>query len=168
MTDEELPVVATLLVMQRGVPIGRTSLVQLPPPDRAPLPADIQAVLPPPPALGVHGFEPLPGYESVRSVVCRASEAAAKLGYLGPVDDPESDRRGREAKHAFESLLKELEFRDETGHLVSVDVIAFDESQFRGEPYIALGGTIDEATASVLARLRSPHLDDSDHQPPAA
>lgn len=51
----------------------------------------------------------LPGYDAIREIVLKGSAAGANLGYLGPVADPHSDRRGREALEALDRLVAELE-----------------------------------------------------------
>jgi hypothetical protein len=118
------------------------------------------------PKFAVGGFEPLPGYDSVRTVVQRATLAAGKLGYLGPVDDPESDRLGREAIQGCQTLAAELEFRDEPGQLLPVDFITFADGQGMGGSYLVLGGTIDEASAGVIATLSARHGGETGHEPP--
>ena len=157
---------ASLLILHRGVPIGHTTLIELETIDTRRVPAKLRAMIPALSPFMVNGFEPLPGYEAVRSVVQRANQAAAKLGYLGPVDDPDSDVRGREARRALEQLCAELEFRDTAGGFVSVDVDLFVENPSGGQPYFALGGTIDEAAATVLAKLHGAVTSGSGHQPP--
>jgi hypothetical protein len=131
------------------------------------VPAVLRILLPTIPSFVVDGFEPLGGYEAVRSVVLRASEAAAKDGYLGPVEDPESDHRGREAREALIAVCAELEFRDDAGRLVPVDVIVFAETQSAGETFFTLGGEVEDATATVYARLPPRRGGDSAHGSPA-
>lgn len=162
-------VLATLTVSHHGVPIGRTSLLELEAPRRKlRVPAALQKMVPPTPAFAVDGFEPLPGYDSVRTVVQRATLAAQKLGYLGPVEDPESDRLGREALQALQALIAELEFHDEEGQMVPVEFVLFEDGEIHGEPYRVLGGTIDEASAGVIAYLRVLPAGGTGHEPPAA
>jgi hypothetical protein len=161
-------VLATLIVSHRGVPLGRTVLLELEPREPLRVPAQLRAIVPPAPSFAIDGFEPLPGYESVRAIVQRASEAARNLGYLGPVADPESDLRGHAALAALNELLVDLEFRDLEGQLIPVDVFAFDESHSMGETTaVTLAGTIEDATSAVLARLLIPQASDSGQQPPA-
>ncbi len=159
MNNTESTVLATLFVTHLGVPIGRTSLIQLSPgeyPEGEPAP------------IWISGFEPLPDYAVIRSIVVRATEARAKLWFLGPVADPESDRRGREARHAYELLLSQLEVCDDQGRFLPLDHIQLWEGYRNGEPDFSLMGIIDETMATVAARLRAPPRGLSDHEPPAA
>jgi hypothetical protein len=160
-------ILTTLTVTYRGTPLGRTSLVALPPPKPARLPPALREKLLLRAEFGVDGFQPLPGYVNVREIVVNATLARAKFGYLGPVDDPESDRRGREAKEALSALEQELEFSDESGNLIPVHVTAFSDRSYSDEGTVSLGGLVDEATASVYAHLRAPGLSDSEHDLPA-
>jgi len=98
--------------------------------------------------------------------VVNATLARANLGYLGPVDDPVSDHRGREAKEALSALEAELEFNDESGNLIPVQVISFSDGSYSDDGSLSLGGLVDEATASVYAHLRAPGLSDSEHDLP--
>jgi len=157
-------ILSTLTVTYRGTPLGRTSLVALTPPKRARVPAALRASILLRAEFGVYGFQPLPGYVNVRDVVVNASLAGAKLGYLGPVDDPESDRRGREAEEALSALTDELEFSDESGNLIPVHVTSFRDTSYGDEGTFSLGGLVDEATAAVYAHLRAPGLSDSEHE----
>jgi hypothetical protein len=144
--------------MHRGVPVGRTSLVELTPQyqEDPPLPAWIS------------GFEPLPNYESIRTIVVRATQARAKFGFLGPVEDPESDRRGREAGHAYAVLMSQLEICDEQGRRLSVDNIQLWEGYRSGAADFTLLAFIDDAMATVVAKLAGSPRAGSDHEPPAA
>ena len=146
---------ATLTITHHGVPIGRTSLLEVETPHCAP-------------AFAVDGFEPLAGYDSVRTVVQRATLADQKFGYLGPVADPDSDRLGREARQAREALVAELEFHDQEDQLVPVEHIIFEDGQIWGEPYLGLGGTIEQAWAGVIAYLRTQPTGDTSHEQPPA
>lgn len=162
-------ILSKLTVGHHGVPIGRTSLLELEAPRRtARVPAALRSMVSPSPSFAVDGFEPLPGYDSVRAVVQRATLAAQKLGYLGPVEDPESDRLGREALEARQALIAELECHDQEGQLVPVEFILFEDGEIRGEPYIAFLGTIDDAAAGVLAYLRAWRVSETGHEPPGA
>jgi len=160
---------ATLTISHHGVPIGRTSLLELEAPrGRVRVPTALQKMVPPAPAFAVDGFEPLAGYDSVKTVVQRATLAAQKFGYLGPVADPESDRLGREALQAREVLIAELEFHDQGNQLVPVEFIIFEDGQIRGEPYLGLGGTIEEASAGVIAYLCARAVSETGHEEPPA
>jgi hypothetical protein len=161
-------ILATLIVAYDGVPVGRTSLVELPPIDRKAVPEALRVNLPTPPEFGVHGFEPLAGYDAVRDIVLSGSVARANFGYLGPVADPDSDRRGRDAINSLRRLVDELEFRDEAGDLIPVKMIVLSEYgaslETSAQRAITLGGIVQELPASVFARLHAPRLRDAGRQ----
>ena len=146
MTDR---VLATLTIAHAGVPVGQTSLIKLPPTDQSAVPGALRDKLPPAPEFGVDGFEPLPGYDVIRETVLKGSASGANLGYLGPVADPASDRRGREALEALDRLIAELEFRDDVGNPISVDVIVFSEYAANPERSVVLSGIVHDAPVSV-------------------
>jgi hypothetical protein len=126
-------VLARLTVLYRGAPIGITSVIER---DQG----DDESEQPGPPLLEVSGFEPLPGYESVASIVQRAHSSARTLGYLGAAANAQSRIAGDAEWTALEALCAELELYDDEGRLVPARIDMVNEWKSKGERHFDLLG----------------------------
>ena len=126
-------VLARLKVLYRGAEIGVTSVIE-----RSDDEEESETVVPQ--RLEVSGFEPLPGYESVASIVQRAHSTARTLGYLGPAANTQSKNAGDAAWAALEALCAELELHDDEGRLVPARIDMVNEWRSNGERHFDLLG----------------------------
>jgi hypothetical protein len=126
-------VLGRLKVLYRGAPIGITSVVE-----RSDDEDESEGAAPQ--RLEVAGFEPLPGYESVASIVQRAHSSARTLGYLGHAANAQSKVAGDAAWTALEALCAELELYDDEGRLVPARIDMINEWKSKGERHFDLLG----------------------------
>ena len=126
-------VLGRLNVLYRGAPIGTTSVIERTYDEDESAGASPQR-------LEVSGFEPLPGYDSVASIVQRAHSTARTLGYLGPAANAQSKVAGDAAWAALEALCAELELYDDEGRLVPARIDMMNEWRSKGERHFDLFG----------------------------
>jgi len=150
---------ARLNVFYRGVPIGITTLLE----HRLSEPAieGISGRESPPPGdrearIDLVGFEPLPGYDSIASIIQRAADSDRALGYLGTAADPESKAAADDAWAAREALCAELELYDEEGHRVPARIGMLNEWRQNGQRRFDILGSVAESAAARRALPGSP------------
>jgi hypothetical protein len=119
-------VLARLTVLYHGAPIGITSVIARSDDDDE---SDVDRAA----RVEVWGFEPLPGYETVASIVQRAQDASRDLGYLGPAADSRFKVAGEAAWAALETLCAELELHDDDGRVVPARIGMLNEWKSKGE-----------------------------------
>jgi hypothetical protein len=161
--------VGELIAVYRGVPIGRFRVVEVPVEGVSDLSQQERE------RLGVSdttlfadGFEPAPAYSTIADVIRLDNLARHKLGFLGPVADPQSDERGRAAMQAAAAVCDEIEFHDLLGLHVGGRVAHIWQDDVAGELRIGLFADFDQDAAGVVARLRDISVRGDGHDAPSA
>jgi hypothetical protein len=160
-----------LIAAYRGVPIGQFRVVEVPVDGAADLPAETRTALgisETGTSLDARDFQPAAAYSSVADVIRLDNLARHRFGFLGPVADPQSDIRGREAMEAADAVCNEIEFRDLFGQLVSGRVLHIWQSDVAGGFQVQLHVQFDQDAAGVAARLRDRSIRGDGHDAPAA
>jgi hypothetical protein len=135
---------ALYTITHRGVPVG---IVALPPSGER----------------VVVAVTPLPGYEAIRPLVCRATRALDAVTLGAPAARPDAPET---ALAAAAELGRALELRDGAGALVPADFIDLTDCP-GGAPEVAAIISLRDSHARQPAPSPAPRIADSGAEPPA-
>lgn len=159
------------IAVYRGVPTGRFRIVEVPVEGWADLPAETRmafGISDDGTSLDARDFQPTAAYSSIADVIRLDNLARHTLGFLGPVADPQSDIRGRDAMEPAGAVCRGIELRDVLGHLVSGRVWHISQRDVAEGFEVQLSVRFDQGSAGVAARLRDRSMRGDGHDTGAA